>query len=366
MRSLRDRRRRSGRADPERARAARSSPGSRASSARPYRAITPVLIALRPRVGARELRLPRLAAGLRREERRQRRAGDDDPRQGGAVRDSGLGRRRLALRPLEQPRDADSRRRGRGRERSLVFAGSPRRSSTTRRSSPRCSSCCSSSMWATVSALAPYAAEIYPTAIRGAGSGVVAGATKLGGVIALGIAVMSWAPPSVAGAALLAAVPAAARRAAARLRRRSRRAAAARGDLERRDPRRSAASPGASARCASRGVEYPVIFPSWKDPRLHLSAHVRLLCTCSARSSSTSGSRSRRSSTPILTCAADRGRRHVPAEARDPLAGERDPDRQRDRVHHAHPGHAARRLVDAPTASGSTRPSAPSRWRRST
>jgi putative MFS transporter len=65
------------------------------------------------------------------------------------------------------------------------------------------------SLWATVSAVAPYAAEIYPTAIRGVGSGVVAGATKLGGVVALGIAVMSWAPPGIAGAAILGAVPAA-------------------------------------------------------------------------------------------------------------------------------------------------------------
>jgi putative MFS transporter len=64
-------------------------------------------------------------------------------------------------------------------------------------------------MWASVSALAPYAAEIYPTAIRGAGSGVVAGATKLGGVAALAMSVLALSPPGIAGAALLAAVPAA-------------------------------------------------------------------------------------------------------------------------------------------------------------
>lgn len=64
------------------------------------------------------------------------------------------------------------------------------------------------SMWATISALAPYSAEIYPTEIRAAGSGVVAGATKLGGVLALGLSVAAIAPPSLAGAALLAAVPA--------------------------------------------------------------------------------------------------------------------------------------------------------------
>ena len=60
------------------------------------------------------------------------------------------------------------------------------------------------SMWATISALAPYSAEIYPTEIRAVGSGVVAGATKLGGVIALALSVASIAPPSLAGAALLA------------------------------------------------------------------------------------------------------------------------------------------------------------------
>ena len=64
------------------------------------------------------------------------------------------------------------------------------------------------SMWATVSALAPYAAEVYPTEIRSVGSGVVAGATKLGGVIALGLSVAAIAPPGLTGAALLAGVPA--------------------------------------------------------------------------------------------------------------------------------------------------------------
>jgi MFS transporter, putative metabolite:H+ symporter len=65
------------------------------------------------------------------------------------------------------------------------------------------------SMWASISALAPYSAEVYPTAIRGVGTGVVAGATKLGGVLALGLSVAAIAPPSLAGAALLAAIPAA-------------------------------------------------------------------------------------------------------------------------------------------------------------
>jgi len=126
-------------------------------------------------------------------------------------------------------------------------------------------------MWATVSALAPYAAEVFPTAIRGAGSGVVAGATKLGGVIALGIAVMAWAPPGVAGAALIAAVPAGVAalllvffgietrgRRLEEITKTENEAAALH-----RQPRKRA--------IRIRGTEYPVIIPSWKDPRLLLS-----------------------------------------------------------------------------------------------
>ncbi|MES1247763.1 MAG: MFS transporter [Actinomycetota bacterium] len=124
------------------------------------------------------------------------------------------------------------------------------------------------SLWATVSAVAPYAAEIYPTAIRGAGSGVVAGATKLGGVLALGIAVVGLSPPSVAGAAVLGAVPAglgALLLVLHGLETRGRR-------LE--EIERSEAAPRAPRKrvVRFRGAEYPVIFPSWKDPRLHLSA----------------------------------------------------------------------------------------------
>jgi len=65
------------------------------------------------------------------------------------------------------------------------------------------------SMWATISVLGPYSAEVYPTRARSAGAGIAAGASKLGGVFALAIAVASVAPPSLAGAALLGAVPAA-------------------------------------------------------------------------------------------------------------------------------------------------------------
>ena len=125
------------------------------------------------------------------------------------------------------------------------------------------------SMWATISALAPYAAEVYPTAIRGAGSGVVAGATKLGGVIALGIAVVSWAPPGVGGAALLAAVPAglaALLLVFVGIETRGKRLEAIS------EEEQLAARKKSKRTLRIRGVEYPVIFPSWKDPRFHLSA----------------------------------------------------------------------------------------------
>lgn len=63
-------------------------------------------------------------------------------------------------------------------------------------------------LWASVAVLAPYSAEVYPTAIRGIGSGVAAGATKLGGVFALALSVAAVAPPAIAGSALMAAIPA--------------------------------------------------------------------------------------------------------------------------------------------------------------
>jgi MFS transporter, putative metabolite:H+ symporter len=124
------------------------------------------------------------------------------------------------------------------------------------------------SMWATISALAPYSSEIYATAIRGAGTGVVAGATKLSGVLALAIAVAAWAPPSLAGAALLAAVPAGL--AAVLLvfvgvetRGRSLEEISEAEAATARTPRERA--------LRFRGVSYPIILPSWKDPRLLLS-----------------------------------------------------------------------------------------------
>jgi MFS transporter, putative metabolite:H+ symporter len=63
------------------------------------------------------------------------------------------------------------------------------------------------SMWSVVAVLLPYTAEIYPTASRAFGTGLAAGATKLGGIVALAMAVFAVAPPGIRGAALLAAVP---------------------------------------------------------------------------------------------------------------------------------------------------------------
>ena len=62
-------------------------------------------------------------------------------------------------------------------------------------------------LWGVVSVLAPYAAEVYPTAVRATGSGVAAGASKIGGVIALGMSAAAIAPPGIAGAAFLTGVP---------------------------------------------------------------------------------------------------------------------------------------------------------------
>ncbi len=161
-------------------------------------------------------------------------------------------------------------------------------------------------MWATVSALAPYAAEIYPTAIRGVGSGVVAGATKLGGVIALGSRSASWAPPGVAGAALLAAVPAGlaalllvfvgSRRAGKRLEEISEteQLAVAADSV----PARSRAS----ARCGSAASS---IRSSSRRGRTRGCTFRRRSCCCtsSARRSSTSGVSFPQIATAMLTCA---------------------------------------------------------------
>ena len=58
-------------------------------------------------------------------------------------------------------------------------------------------------LWGAIAVLAPYSTEVYPTPLRGRGSGLAAGASKLGGVIALGVAVLGIAPPAP-GAAVIA------------------------------------------------------------------------------------------------------------------------------------------------------------------
>jgi putative MFS transporter len=55
--------------------------------------------------------------------------------------------------------------------------------------------------------LAAYTAEVYPTAIRGRGSGLSAGATKAGGVAILGLVLIAFAAPSIRMTAALGAIP---------------------------------------------------------------------------------------------------------------------------------------------------------------
>lgn len=62
------------------------------------------------------------------------------------------------------------------------------------------------SMWGIISALSPYSAEIYPTLMRGRGSGLAAGASKLGGVLVLAMASLALSPPGLVGSAILSAL----------------------------------------------------------------------------------------------------------------------------------------------------------------
>ena len=63
------------------------------------------------------------------------------------------------------------------------------------------------SMWGSISVLCPYSAEVYPTRMRSSGAGIAAGASKLGGVLALVLSVLAISPPSLTGAAGLSAAP---------------------------------------------------------------------------------------------------------------------------------------------------------------
>ncbi len=58
--------------------------------------------------------------------------------------------------------------------------------------------------------LVAYASETYPTRIRSRGTGLAAGASKLGGVAVIGLVVAGAAPPSIAATALIGALPIAA------------------------------------------------------------------------------------------------------------------------------------------------------------
>lgn len=62
------------------------------------------------------------------------------------------------------------------------------------------------SLWGMIAVLAPYGAEVYPTHLRARGAGLLAGATKLGGVLALGLVLSGVAPPGLTGAAVFSAV----------------------------------------------------------------------------------------------------------------------------------------------------------------
>lgn len=61
--------------------------------------------------------------------------------------------------------------------------------------------------WAVTAVVTPYSTEVYPTRVRARGAAVVAGAGKLGGVLALAMTVSGIAPPGVSAAAAMALVP---------------------------------------------------------------------------------------------------------------------------------------------------------------
>jgi putative MFS transporter len=57
-----------------------------------------------------------------------------------------------------------------------------------------------------IAMLIPYATEIYPVQVRGTGSGVIAGASKLGGIVAAGLSVTGFFA-AVSASAIGVAVP---------------------------------------------------------------------------------------------------------------------------------------------------------------
>ena len=94
-----------------------------------------------------------------------------------------------------------------------------------------------------------------------------------------------------------------------------------------------------------RGTAYPVLLPTVRDPRLHLAAVIISLQVLGQTAFDF-----QLSIAQILVSLAhlrgDRVRDHVPPPARDHVARERAPDRQRRRLHPARAGHRARRLVE--------------------
>jgi putative MFS transporter len=63
------------------------------------------------------------------------------------------------------------------------------------------------SISAVLAVLTPYSAEVYPTQIRSRGTGLIAGASKAGGVLGIGIVAAAVTPPSIGMSALFGAIP---------------------------------------------------------------------------------------------------------------------------------------------------------------
>jgi putative MFS transporter len=58
-----------------------------------------------------------------------------------------------------------------------------------------------------IAVLAAYSSEVYPTRVRSRGTGLAAGASKIGGVLVIGVVAAALTPPTIAGTALIGAVP---------------------------------------------------------------------------------------------------------------------------------------------------------------
>ena len=157
--------------------------------------------------------------------------------------------RRLALRPLEQPRHAHPRGRP-SRPRRSSSSRSTRRSCTTRRSSPRCSCCCSCRCGrpSRRSRRTPRRSIRPRSAVPARASSPARRSSAA--CVALGIAVMSWAPPGLTGAARARGGPGCAQPHCSSPSTGSRPAADGSRRSRGRNPRRSQL-PSASARCAS-------------------------------------------------------------------------------------------------------------------